>query len=252
VPTKGRVANVSYRGEVPASGYRGEVPKSGYRSELGAGANPDENGQEKTLCVFLLDTSGSMHENGKIDKLNGGLSQFYADILSNSSLAERVEVGLVTFDSEVKTIQEPALCDAFSIPTLTAYGATDMEGGVLKAIEIVNDRKKYYNDNAIPSKRPWIVMISDGDASVDNIKAKVKQEGNEKRYFFLPIAADDGANMDTLNSLATDKAYKLKNLKFSDFFKWLSRSIEIIVDAKKGDTVKFDDPTSFFEGYPVD
>ena len=205
---------------------------------FGQGENPDENFKEKTLCVFLLDTSGSMY-GPKIDHLNDGLKTFYQDILAENALAEGLEVSIVTFDSYVKNLQPPALAADFTMPTLNASGGTDMVGGIKKAIEIVKERKDYYKGQNITYKRPWIVMITDGQANVDSIKDQVKKDGDAKHYFFLPIAADNGPDIDMklLNSLATDRAYQLKGLKFSDFFQWLSRSFDGIVQAKPGDKV---------------
>jgi uncharacterized protein YegL len=211
---------------------------------FGTGENP-ENGQEKTLCIFLLDTSGSMLGT-KINLLNDGLKGFSSDILSDQTLSQRLEVAVVTFDSTVKCLQSPALVETFAtMPTLTAQGGTDMVGGIQEAIKIVAERKKYYNEHGIASKRPWIVMITDGEANVDSIKNQVKQEGKKGSYFFLPIAVDSGADMNVLNSLATDSAYMLKGLNFSSFFKWLSRSITIVASASIGDKVTLDPIITF-------
>ena len=220
----------------------------------GTGENPD-NGQEKTLCVFLLDTSSSMGfdtdpKPWKIDRLNNGLSGFKIDILKDRSLSQRLEVAVITFDSSVKCLQDPALVENFEMPVLTASGGTDMVGGIQKAIEVVKLRKKYYDDRGIPSKRPWIVMITDGEANVDSIKAQVEKDGEDDRYCFLPIAADDGADMDVLNSLVTKKvftqAFKLDGCKFSEFFQWLNRSLNIIATAKIGDNKTLENPFETF------
>jgi len=90
-------------------------------------------------------------------------------------------------------------------------------------------------------------MITDGQANVDSIKEQVKKDGQGNHYFFLPIAADEGSdiNMDLLNSLATDRAYQLKGLKFSDFFRWMSNSMGKIAKAKPGEKVDLDNPNSF-------
>jgi uncharacterized protein YegL len=212
---------------------------------FGTGENPD-NGQEKTLCVFLLDTSGSMSVNNKIDLLNNGLKGFNSDILDDKTLSQRLEVAVITFDSDVKCWQTPALVEDFNMPTLTAQGGTNMVGGIQEAIKIVTERKKYYDENGIASKRPWIVMITDGKAKVDSIKEQVKQDALGKHYYFLPIAVDEGADMNVLNSLATDCAFMLKGLKFSEFFKWLSRSMGTLATAKPGDNVTLENPFETF------
>jgi uncharacterized protein YegL len=217
-------------------------PKHSYEIFFGTGEKP-ENGQAKTLCVFLLDTSGSM-SGTKINLLNDGLKDFKSDILEGTTLSQRLEVAVVTFDSIVKCLQSPAPVETFAtMPTLTAHGGTDMVGGIREAIKIVTERKKYCDEYGIAYRRPWIVMITDGEANVDSIKNQVKQEGKDKRYFFLPIAVDSGSDMNVLNSLATDRAYMLKGLNFSSFFKWLDRSLTII--ASIGDNVTLETCESF-------
>ena len=211
---------------------------------FGEGENP-ENGQEKTLCVFLLDNSGSM-SGKKMDDLNKGLKQFYQDILDNKSWSQRIEVAVVSFETEVRYLQQPAIAENFTMPTLTAMGGTNMVGGIRKAIEVVEERKQYYKDHGLAYKRPWIVMITDGYASVDSIKESVKQGGIGKHYFFQPIAVDDGADMNVLNSLATQQAFKLKDQNFSAFFKWLSNSIGPISEAKIGENIHLDNPFETF------
>lgn len=211
---------------------------------FGEGENP-ENGQEKTLCVFLLDNSGSM-SGKKMDDLNKGLKEFYQDILDNDAWSQRIEVAVISFESEVRYLQQPAVAENFTMPTLTAMGGTNMVGGIKKAIEVVEERKQYYKDHGIAYKRPWIVMVTDGYASVDSIKGQVKKDGEAKHYFFQPIAVDDGADMNVLNSLATLQAFKLKDQNFSAFFKWLSNSIGTITTANPDVDVHLDNPFETF------
>lgn len=211
---------------------------------FGEGENP-ENGQEKTLCVFLLDNSGSM-SGKKMDDLNKGLKQFYQDILDNDAWSQRIEVAVISFETEVRYLQQPAIAENFTMPTLTAMGGTNMVGGIQKAIDVVEERKQYYKDHGIAYKRPWIVMVTDGYANVESIKGRVKKDGEDKHYFFQPIAVDDGADMNLLNSLATQQAFKLKDQNFSAFFKWLSNSLGVIGTANPGEKVQLDNPFETF------
>ena len=180
----------------------------------------NENFKEKLLCVLLIDTSASMSGNS-INLLNDVLKIFHEDILSDSEMAEELEIAIVTFDANINYMQCPALVTDFTMPTFIALsGGSDMVSGINKSIEIIRERKKYYNDNGISYRRPCIVMITDGDTNVDSIKEQVKQDGIAKRYYFLPIAANEDANLDVLNSLATDHALFLNGLRLSCIFKW--------------------------------
>ena len=180
----------------------------------------------------------------KMNGLNEGLKLFYQDISTNPSWSQKVEVAVISFETEVRYLQQPAIAENFTMPTLTAMGGTNMVGGIKKAIEVVEERKRYYKDHGINYKRPWIVMVTDGFANVDSIKEQVKKGGADKHYYFQPIAVDDGADMNVLDSLATGKAFKLKEKSFSEFFQWLSNSIGTLADAAPGTKVNID-PTGF-------
>lgn len=216
-----------------------------FNGDIMPGGYSPENGEEKTLCVFLLDNSGSMGDNNKINALNNGMQQFHYEILSNETTSQKLEICIIVFNSKVVCLQPPALAQDIIMQTLKASGGTDMVGAILKAMEVIKDRKRYWKEHGVAYKRPWIVMITDGYANVDSIKDQVKQESAAKHFFFLPIAVDDGADMNVLNSLASNKAFKLGEGKFSSFFQWLSNSMATIANAD-GPTAQLENPFETF------
>ena len=163
-----------------------------------------ENWEVKTLCVLLLDTSSSM-SGKKMDDLNKGLQEFYQDILDDDALSQRLELAVISFESSVRYLQQPALVESFTMPTLTAMGGTDMVGGIQKAIEVVEDRKRYYKDHGIAYKRPWIIMITDGyESNAAFIKDQILKSQEVKRYYFLPVAIDENdSDLSMLDSMST-------------------------------------------------
>lgn len=118
-------------------------------NELKLSAESPDNYEQKTICCFVLDVSGSM-EDDPIRELNQGLQEFHQDISSNSVTANRLEVSLVTFASTVQTIVEPSLVDNFTMPTLIAEGSTKLVDGVRQAITLVESRKEWYNKSGVP------------------------------------------------------------------------------------------------------
>lgn len=46
--------------------------------------------------------------------------------------------------------------------------------------------------------------------------------------------------MDVLNGFSSKKAKHLKDLKFSEFFEWLGKSVSTVSASKVGDKVKLD------------
>ena len=69
-----------------------------------------ENPDPRCACVLLLDNSGSM-QGAKLQALNAGLQVFKADIAIGRPASRRVEIAVVTFDSEVKVVRDFTTAD---------------------------------------------------------------------------------------------------------------------------------------------
>ncbi len=198
------------------------------------------NYEQKCLCVLVLDVSGSMR--GKpMDDLNKGLQDFYNEIADDVTTSQRLEVSLITFNHDVKTIQEPALVENFKMPQLSATGSTAMVNAVNAAMDKVEARKKWYKETGQTYYRPWIILMTDGepdeDQDVDALAERIKTETEGKHFQFLPIGVE-GANMAVLDKIKGNlPPMKLQGTKFSSFFKWLSASMGTIVEAKEGEQV---------------
>ena len=227
-----------------------------------------ENYEQKCLCVLVLDLSGSMNEIvdnstavatgqtiyvdgknynivtggiSKLDNLIEGLQSFYTDIENDETTSQRLELAVVTFGDSVNVIQSPSLISDIQLPELMADGDTALVDAVDEAIDIVNNRKKWYKSTGQPYYRPWIILITDGEPNegqdVSALAGKIKKDTLEKKYVFLPIGVDN-ANMQVLQSIQGQiPAMKLKGTKFGSFFKWLSASMGTVVSSEEGSAV---------------
>jgi len=203
-------------------------------------AESAENFEQKCLCVLVLDVSGSMRGE-PIAELNRGLQDFYNEIKEDETMSQQLEVCIMTFNDTVKTLQEPALADNFTMPTLSAYGSTAMVDAVNEAIEKVDARKTWYKETGQPYYRPWIILMTDGEPddgqNVHGLGPRIKSDMEAKRYNFIPIGIQD-ANMEILEILGGGKKpLKMQGLKFKQFFQWLSASMGTIVNHTEGDEV---------------
>lgn len=232
-------------------------------------AESAENFEQKCLCVLVIDVSGSMREivdksnmqytgetvymDGKkynlvtggvmkLDLLNQGLQDFYKEIVSDETTSQRLELCLITFNDYVKVVQEPALPDNITIPTLEADGDTALADAVNEAIDKVEARKKWYKETGQPYYRPWIILMTDGEPNkgqnIDSLAQRIQRDTAAKKYAFLPVGVE-GADMEVLQKIAGSgmKAAKLKGMRFSEFFKWLSASMGTVTKAEEGQTV---------------
>ena len=224
-------------------------------------AESAENYEQKCLCVLVLDVSGSMRGE-PIKELNQGLIDFYNEVKDDETSSQRLEVCIMTFNDTVKTVQEPALVDNFTMPTLSACGTTAMCDAVKEAIDVVDARKKWYKKTEQKYYRPWIILMTDGEPDegqdVYGLAAQIKADIEAKSYVFMSVGIE-GANMQTLRTIQGENTSipglknfecpaKLKGLKFKQFFQWLSASMGTVIN--HGDDEK--ENTNVREGEDID
>ena len=123
-------------------------------------ANPQ---QPHCATVLLLDTSGSMSQNGKITSLMEGLTVFKKDVAKDELASKRVDLSVITFGNGVSVTHDFSSIEDFEPPVLSADGYTPMGEAIFKAIDFVEQRKQQYRDKGIDYYRPWIFMITDGE-----------------------------------------------------------------------------------------
>jgi uncharacterized protein YegL len=210
--------------------------------EITFGGDSPSNYEQKCLCVLCLDTSTSMR-GAPIASLNQALEEFSKAIQDDPVAKNRVEVSIITFDSSVECIQEPALIHEMQMPTLKVKGSTCLVDGMRAAIAKVEDRKKYYRSQGVPYYRPFIVLMTDGgpDPGQDvNGLCKEVEAGLNNKKFALFAVGTEGANGTVLNKIsAPSHPLILKGLNYEAFFKWLSTSLSMVSSSGTGDQVKF-------------
>ena len=200
-----------------------------------------DNPEPRCPCVLLVDTSGSM-AGERIDALNAGLDTFRDDLLSDTLASRRIEIAIVTFSSGANVVQDFVTVDRFDPPQLQASGQTHMAAGIAQALKLVDNRKSVYKENGISYYRPWIFMVTDGqpegesDDVVLRAAQQIKERESRKKVAFFAVGVE-GANMSRLAQLTVRQPVKLKGLKFSDMFVWLSASMQTISHSEVTDVM---------------
>ena len=113
----------------------------------------------KTLpVVLLLDTSGSMHENGKIAVLNSAVNEMLTSFKNLDATNASISVSIITFGGNVQICQELKPVSEIGEINMIASGMTPMGGAVRLAKEMIE------NKEIITSRtyRPTVVLVSDG------------------------------------------------------------------------------------------
>ncbi len=205
-----------------------------------------ENPEPRCPCVLLLDTSASM-TGTPIQALNDGLETFRDNLITDDLAKKRVEVSIISFDNQVKIVQDFITADQFENPVLTAQGQTYMGTAINKALDLISARKLEYRNNGITYYRPWVFLITDGEPQGESEKVvqeaadRIRQEEDNKHVAFFAVGVE-GANMDRLGEIVQRTPLKLRGLDFQEMFIWLSASMQQVSHSKVDEQVALPPP----------
>jgi uncharacterized protein YegL len=206
-------------------------------------------------CVLLLDVSASMNTivassdsaaMTRIDHVNEGVKTYHADLMSDGIAAQRVDVSVMTFGETVETVTPFTQAAQFTPPTLTANGNTPMGEAILRAIDAVEERKKFHRQRGLAPYRPWIFLITDGEPTDEwSVAADAVRDGEAQKKFAFFAVGVPGANFDILKRISAARLpLELKGNNFKSMFLWLSSSQRRISTSQPGleDQVALESP----------
>jgi uncharacterized protein YegL len=207
-----------------------------------------ENPEPRCACVLLLDVSRSM-EGDPITALNEGVETFRKELQKDPIAARRVEVAIITFDSEVNVVQTFVTAGKFQSPQLTAQGFTCMGTGINTALDMIEERKALYKANGITYFRPCVLMMTDGephgepDLVIQEATQRLAKEEKENRVMFYAVGVQN-ASMGKLATISVRPPIKLNGLDFQQLFTWLSASMSRVSRAQVGEQVPLPPPSA--------
>jgi len=203
-----------------------------------------DNPTPRVPVVLCLDTSGSM--NGQpITELANGVGQFYASVYDHEIARYSAEIAVVTFGGRVDVAADFGPVQRTPNITIQAGGNTPMGEAVLKALDLLDERKRQYQESGVDYYQPWLVLMTDGEPTdrsrvPEAVRATSELVGRKKLSLF-PIGIGDAANMAKLGEFSPGRApLRLKGLAFEQFFEWLSASIERVSASTPGEAVPLD------------
>lgn len=207
------------------------------------------NTENKCLCVFVVDVSGTMAK--YLDEINNSMKKFFFDIERGrngvpSSTIDQLEVAVLPFDEDVLFSRNPKLLEMGELPPLftTRNSITRSVAALSEAVSMVESRKTFYKQTAQPYYRPWIIFITDGEPNpydeieISRFEQQVKQDSAQKKYNILGLGVGNAISEKTLSRLTAGNARALKGSNFGGFFDWLSASIGSIVLSNPNDNIK--------------
>lgn len=201
-----------------------------------------QNPEPRCACVIVADVSGSM-SGDPIAELNTGLQHLKTKLLEDALACLRVELALVTFNTNVTIEADFCSAENFNPPTLNASGGTHLGAAVLKGLEMVKNRTADYGAAGLSKYRPWLMVLTDGKSGDDITEAArlVKDAESKKRIAFFGVGVL-GADMDQLTTLSHRPPLCLEGIKFPELFEWLSVNLSSVADSRPGDQVPLTPP----------
>lgn len=201
------------------------------------------NYQQKCLCVLLLDVSGSMGKEHKLDSLNESVEQLYEDIIKgrngvSASTKDRLFVEVISFDQAPHRIQPYMLLSTATKPPVlkTRGSTTDTVRAIDFAIDELESHKKMLLSTGQKYYRPWLVLVTDGNPTsskeeIDRIAKKIKKNIAEGHMFMTAVGVGTRIDTKMLHKLSGGNGVKIENYSFSKFFSWLANSTDQIFNS---------------------
>lgn len=193
------------------------------------------NPAARVPVVLLLDNSSSMR-GAPIAELNAGCNRFFREVRSDDAAALSTEVALVTFNTAAQVVH--GFASAFDYPAepgnFTAGGQTATGEALELAERLLAEREALYRKLGVPHFKGWVVCLTDGCPYPDRgwraPAERFRTRAAKGDLTYLCVGVGDGINVQTLAELSADEpgVVRLQELKFGDFFKWLSDSVHDI------------------------
>lgn len=209
-----------------------------------------DNTSERLPCAIVLDGSSSMHGR-PIEELNAGLKVLEDELKADATASQRVQILLIRLgdDDSVEVVTDWTDAMTFSAPTIEANGTTPLGAAVRLALHKLEEQKANYRTNAIPYKRPWLFVLTDGvptdpDWEGAAVACKAAEANNQLSFFGIGVG---GADMGVLSRFSARPPMRLQGIRFKELFVWLSRSASSASKAAQGSTTQLASPASWAE-----
>jgi uncharacterized protein YegL len=184
--------------------------------------------------ALLLDTSGSMTVDNKIQKLNDRVELFFNSILEDEVTRYSVELSIITFGDKVNTVLNFGKAEGqieefkknMPLTVKSINDGTPMGEAVERAVALLNAAKAEYK-GIVEYFQPWLVLMTDGKPTdnVDKAVALTTELVNMGKLTLFPVAIGSGANIDVLQRLSPRyPVFVVEDLNFREFFERLKAS----------------------------
>ena len=196
-----------------------------------------DNPTQRVPICLCLDVSGSMRGE-PIRELNKGIKVFFDALKQDEIALYAADVCIVTYgnrgENSVQCISDFSSIESkTTLSELTACGQTPMGEAVNMCLDLLDARKKEYQEKGVDYYQPWLVLMTDGKPygdkdprAVSNAQQRTSQMVNDRKLVVFPIGIGAEADMNVLAKFSPKNSpLKLNGLDFCQFFQWLSASV---------------------------
>lgn len=214
------------------------------------------NPEPRAPIVICVDCSFSMRQQHRLERVMEGLDTFCQELAKDEIACASAEVCIVSYGGDMARVERDFTApDRICLPKLTAAGETPLADAVKTALENLEMRKRRYRDNGNSYYRPWLILLGDGDETMsprelNEAAALLKEESDAKHLKVLCVTVGDERRIEyaSLMKLTPDgRVHYLRDLKFKEFFTWLSRSVEKTSQSLNGEENYYEPTTTWGE-----
>jgi len=217
-----------------------------------------ENPTARVPVCLVLDCSPSMSGDPNmgsvqletsprpIDALNEGVRSFYEALNADPVARYSAEVAVIRFSTIQEVVRDFASIESTTPPDLElelAHGGTHLGKAVLLGLQLLDSRKKEYQDAGVDYFQPWLVVMTDGQPTAGDTCEEAARAVSERiqqgKLTIFPIGIGAGADLSVLKTFSPKKSpLQLRGLRFAEFFEWLSKSVSQVSNSMPGEKIK--------------
>ena len=173
-----------------------------------------------------------------------GVNLLYEGIREDADAADACEIAIVSFSDNVSVVENfSPVTNKRPFQELEVGDNTNMGAGILKALDLLENRKENYRMKDVSYKQPWLFIFTDGDPTdidkVNEAAERCKKLNDSRKLTVYPISLGDEVNMDVLKKFCfgdITAPLPLKKEEITKFFRYLSASISAFNENADNDT----------------
>lgn len=189
-----------------------------------------ENTANRVPICIVVDTSFSMNNNKRIVHVNNGIQTFIKNSAEDEYAVDSLDLCIIAFDGDDAIIAYPftnvAKLQSMFQP-LKANGLTPLGRAVELGLQQIDEVMRNYTAQGITVFRPWLIIMSDGEATddTDAVARKVREQVSQRKIKIKCIDMGDGDGKGDLYKFTNDGTVDtISSFQIENFFMMLSRS----------------------------